>query len=79
MSRLTDAELDEVLAYAQMIHGLRLTAAVAELKERRAADLTNEQRGALWFAREIVWTCGIPSYETNAALAALDKLLGKDG
>lgn len=39
MSRLSDDELDEALAVAQSPNSLRLTAAVAELKERRAQDM----------------------------------------
>lgn len=38
--RLTDEEIDEALQIAKSLNSLRLTAAVAELKERRAADLT---------------------------------------
>jgi hypothetical protein len=38
MSRLSDDELDEALAVAQSLNSLRLTAAVAELRERRALD-----------------------------------------
>src|SRR5690606_33612604 len=38
MSRLSDDELDEALAVAQSLNSLRLTAAIAELKERRAQD-----------------------------------------
>lgn len=41
-SRLTEAELDEALRVAQSLHSLRLTAAIIELRERRAADLLGE-------------------------------------
>ena len=56
--RLTDEELTEALEVAQGMRSLRLTAAIAELRERRMADLSAEDKEALRKAREIVMGSG---------------------
>lgn len=76
--RLTDEQLglacmaldDDTDPYpASLVRRLAL-----ELRERRAADLTDEEREALMFARRAVnvWLEG----HREAALRAIDKLLG---
>ena len=79
MTRLSDEELTEAFAYA---HGsLRLTAALSELKERRAADLSAEDRSALNFALSVVkantFDDSIQAYRvsSSAAISVLSKLL----
>jgi hypothetical protein len=86
-SRLTDAELDEASEYAR--GSLRMTAIIAELRERRAADLTAEDLAALKFARDRV-KAGLRSeaaiyFDDNHikrydnALVVIDKLLNAGG
>lgn len=84
MSRLTDDEITEALAVAQSLNSLRLTAAVAELKERRAQDLSDEERDDMRYA--IVAVRNASNCETShgrarllGALAALSKLLARGG
>lgn len=79
--RLTDAELDEALQVARDLSSLRLTAAIAELRDRRARDLTDDDREALRTVRDH-W--GPPERESlpeimeerQRVFAVLDKLLG---
>ena len=80
--RLTDDEIDEALQIAKSLSSLRLTAAVAELKERRAADLTSEDVEVLrWLytqAHAIGYDRakrGREDLHTRRALAVLDRLL----
>lgn len=73
MARLSDDELDEALAVAQSMNSLRLTAAIAELKERRAEDLTDDEVEVLRYLRAgggREWREMHPR-----TLAVLDKLL----
>lgn len=78
MSRLTDEELTEALAYAQGLQSLRFTAIVAELRERRAADLSDEDREALEWLQYIgeVTHCDRGHDVKQRALAVLNRLLG---
>lgn len=71
--RLTDAELTEALEVAQGLHSLKLTAAVAELIDRRRADLTEFERVQLLALR--VRLQSDPEI-LPVTLALLDKLLG---
>lgn len=45
--RLSNQELFEALEIAQGMRSMKLMAAIAELRERRSADLTDEERDAL--------------------------------
>jgi 23S rRNA G2069 N7-methylase RlmK/C1962 C5-methylase RlmI len=78
MSRLTDEELDEAMHVVQSLHSLRLTAALVELRERRAADLKAEDVEALRALRSDVDEYGlaIDEYRRHRAtvLAILDRL-----
>lgn len=78
MSRLTDQELDEAFDYA---HGsLRLTAALSELRERRAADLTAQDVEALHYFIGGSGVTHVDGKETpyGAALRVLRRFLGKE-
>jgi hypothetical protein len=84
--RLTGEELRflrqdaEELGYQGSQFRARLLAAVAELRDRRAADLTPEEREALAAVRDDLAEFGLaiedggPAPIREAALAALDKL-----
>jgi hypothetical protein len=76
-NRLTDAELDEAMAYA---HGsLRLTAALAELKERRALDMTDRDCELLRIVRDDVLEFGLADDDARGlwreAAGVLSKLV----
>jgi len=86
MSRLTDEQLRNLEMWASMdLHDREcdlVQSAVAELKERRAADLTAEEREALGFAAKVVGKgqsilimTGVEHGDYDRALAVLDKLL----
>ncbi len=80
--RLTDEELVEAFDYA---HGsLRLTAALSELRERRAADLTADEREVLeWLRLHLAAAVEHPEAQAIdiklAALATLDRLIAGGG
>ena len=90
--RLTDEQLAELLrvvvgdAHVAPIHYVWVSRMLDEIRERRAADLTDEEREALRFARNIVNVCAIydeenafppsPNRRARCALVVLDKLLG---
>ncbi|MGE0206148.1 MAG: hypothetical protein AB7E70_19505 [Hyphomicrobiaceae bacterium] len=78
MSRLTDQELEEAFDYA---HGsLRMTAALSELRERRAADLTAQDVEALSYFVETSGVTHIDGRETpyGAAHRVVRKLLARE-
>lgn len=85
-ARLTDEELDEAFEYA---HGsLRLTAALSELRQLRALDLTAYEAvitaAIQWRATIADDDCGVPIiHGTDSAdgrlIAAVDDLDAKGG
>ncbi len=91
--RLTDDELTVIEQRADELDasGVRtahpwMRRAVAELRERRAADLSSDERLAIEDARDFISDSDIDEWNVNyggsklAALAVLDKLLaGKEG
>ena len=77
--RADDADWDE-LARVAYYAGF----AVTEIRERRASDLTDEDREALRWLRDRIGVraqfpmFNLQSDESRRALAALDRLLGKE-
>ena len=85
MTRMTDEELD-VLSRCFPTHMGEPTAAVlvqrciSELKERRALDLTSEEREALEWARVcVVQDMQYPLERHQRALAILSRLVKQEG
>lgn len=89
--RLTDEEIDQLFLIADTHTGGitmsrdRARKMLQELKQRRAADLADEEREALvWLRGEASFTrfeqsaMGASSERTDLAIAALDKLLGQE-
>lgn len=86
MSRLTDEyveiyldQMDELRRRnpGEYMHERPWLLALTEIKERRAADLTSEEREALRDFRDHFGGKHYPDV-INRALAALDRLLGKE-
>ena len=86
MTRLTDEELADLLGCANDKHvGLNrheVLRAVIELRDRRAQDLTAEEREALRWAQREMRSYHEPNHTSDhasylLALAALDKVLRK--
>ena len=81
MARLTDEELTALSERAhanRAAFGLtcsRIDDAVAEIRERRASDLTEEEREALREFRESFGGSNYPA-TWKAAIAALGRILG---
>jgi hypothetical protein len=76
-NRLTDAELDEAFSYA--CGSLRLTAALVELKERRAAAPTQDELDVLRVVRDDVQEFGLADDNARRlwakAVAVLDRII----
>lgn len=83
MGKLTDEELDGLQEDVnnenpdQPIRR-RVARLIAELRARRAADLTDEEREALASLRSTIEITGAYGSKANRALAVLDRLLGKE-
>jgi hypothetical protein len=73
--RLTNQELFEALEIAQGMRSMKLMAAIAELRERRSADLTDEERDALEWVRLVVRRINTGMLGHVRAIDTLDRLL----
>jgi hypothetical protein len=83
VARLTDEYVNEICRDTGDSYGPSFATAdevrsmAAELRERRGADLTSEEREALRTARAMIEVRFPSGHVARFALSALDKLLGK--